>query len=503
MSCQEIFMSIITPTGIKCYIFKESYSSSKHTPLTEEKRKMAEVAKQKAMEILRDALKKQDRVLMEKPQDLVFGDSGNPKFWMERHAILTEELVRRLISELEAVKFKEDLTRKYTYAYVYSESGDKTVYLCPQFWKASTDLGEGSQPGILIHEASHFLGIRDITYSKESIDVACRGKLVKLKVGSERSVPDLNSLAKAILNASNIEYEFEITLNHKGRYENGRYSCCGEKAKNSVCERAVPDEFLDCNFQGSFPGRKKINEVVQSLLRARDKLQRHFPELRKTADDIDWVHKGATIANVTGGTVGIAGGITTIVGLCLAPVTFGASLIVSLTGLAVSTAGGLTSAAATTTDIVTSKVKKETVEKLLQECQTELDNIEKAIKLLESYGDIAFVFAIPQIGSGAGRAVLNIMKMVKAGQLLANVGRIAKFAGAATHVLTGVTLGLDIIFVAKDSVDLHNGAKTELAAKIREAVNEMEQVIGQVNEMEQVIHQVNEMYKALTADKQE
>ncbi|XP_053900529.1 uncharacterized protein LOC128845664 [Malaclemys terrapin pileata] len=503
MSCQEIFVSIITPTGIMCDIVKASYSSSNYTPLPKERTQIAEAAKRKAIEILRDALKKKDRVLMEKPQELVFGDSGDPKFWMERYAILTEELVQCLISELEAVKFKEDLTRENTYAYVYPKSGDKTMYLCPQFWKASTDLGEGSQPGLLFHEASHFLGTDDITYSKESISVACRGKLAKLKVGSESSVPDLNSLAKAILNANNIEYEFEITLNHKGRYKNGKYTCCGEKAVNSVCERAVPDEFLTCDFQGSFPGRKKINEVVQPLLRARDKLQRHFPELQKIADDIDEVHRIATIANITGGTVGIAGGITAIAGLCLAPVTFGGSLSLSLAGLAVSTAGGLTSAVATTIDMVASKLKKETVEKLLQECQTELRKIIKAIQCLESYGDIAFMFPVAQIGAGAGRAALNIPKMVKAGQLLANVSQVAKFAGTATRILTGVTVALDIFFLAKDSVELHNGAKTELAAKIREAVNEMEQVIGQVNEMEQVIHQVNEMYKALTADKQE
>ncbi|XP_065269913.1 apolipoprotein L6-like [Emys orbicularis] len=236
---------------------------------------------------------------------------------------------------------------------------------------------------------------------------------------------------------------------------------------------------------------KDIDEILkESLLPARDRVKRHIDELREIADAIDKIHKGATIANIAGGTVGIAGGITTIVGLALIPVTFGASLIVSLTGLAVSTAGGLTSAAATTTDIVASKVKRETVEKLFQECQTELEHIKgyaesitEKIQNLKDNEKKGFVFAIPQIGSGAGRAVLNAMKMVKAGQLLANVGRIAKFAGAATHVLTALTLGLDIFFVAKDSMDLHKGAKTELAAEIREIANKMEQMIDQFNEM--------------------
>ncbi|CAM4628966.1 unnamed protein product [Caretta caretta] len=506
MSCQEIFASSMTPTGITCYIVKASYFSSNHTPLTGEKRETAEAAKRKATEILRDALKKKDRVLLEEPQDLVFGDSRHPKFWMERHAILTEELVRGLISELEVVKFMEDRTNEKWVAYVYPTTGDKTVYLCKPFWELSTDLREKSQPGTLIHETSHFLGTHDTTYSNESIYVACRGKLVKSK--SDPSAPDLKPLAKAVLNANNIKYEFEITLNHKGRYENGRYSCCGEKAENSVCQSAVPEEFLACNFRdreatllsrGHSPG-KTVDEVVQSLSRARDRLQKHFHELQETADDIDTVHKGATVANVAGGAVGIAGGITTFVGLSLAPVTFGASLIVSLTGFAVATAGGLTSAAATTTDMVASKVKKETVEKLLLECQAELGNIKKDteiicehIQCLESYGNSDFMFPFAQIGAGAGRAALNIPKMVKAGQLLANAGKVARFAGAATHILTAVPLGLDVFFVAKDSVKLHNGTKTELAAKIREAVNEMEQVT----------RQVSEMCMALTAGKQE
>uniref|UniRef100_A0A8C8S4U4 Apolipoprotein L3 n=1 Tax=Pelusios castaneus TaxID=367368 RepID=A0A8C8S4U4_9SAUR len=243
-------------------------------------------------------------------------------------------------------------------------------------------------------------------------------------------------------------------------------------------------------FSVSSSRKKNIGELKKSLVQARDRLQKHLAELQKIADDIDEVHRGATIANVTGGAVGIAGGITTIVGLALAPVTFGASLVVSLTGFAVSTVGGLTSAAATATDLGVNKDKKKTVEKLLEECQSEIKNIKKCIEIIQTSaqnmkddGDLDLLLALPQIGSGAGRAVLNTMKMVKAGQLLANAGRVARFAGHCTHVLTGLTLAFDIAFVAKDSVELHRGAKTELATTIRDAVKEMEQKISPVNEL--------------------
>ncbi|XP_067423697.1 apolipoprotein L1-like [Emydura macquarii macquarii] len=244
-----------------------------------------------------------------------------------------------------------------------------------------------------------------------------------------------------------------------------------------------------------------IDEILKgSLLPARDRLERLLAELRGIADTLDKIHRGATIAKITGGSVGIAGGITAIVGLCLAPVTFGASLIVSMTGLAVATAGGLTNAAATVTDVGTSHIKKETTEKLLKECEEELKHIEEYARsisekcqIMKGYGDKDFKSAFAQIGSGAGRSILNAIKMAEAGQLLLNAGRIARLAAVATGVLTALTLGFDIFFVAKDSMEYHKGAKSELAGEIREAVKDMEQVIGKVDQF----------CRELTADKQE
>ncbi|XP_067390531.1 apolipoprotein L domain-containing protein 1-like [Emydura macquarii macquarii] len=233
-----------------------------------------------------------------------------------------------------------------------------------------------------------------------------------------------------------------------------------------------------------------IDEILKgSLLPARDRLERLLAELREIADTVDKIHRGATIAKITGGSVGIAGGITAIVGLCLAPVTFGASLIVSVTGLAVATAGGLTSATATGTDIGTSHVKKKTTEQLLNKCQEELEHIQEYTRsisekcqILKGYGDKDLKSAVAQIGSGAGRVVLNAIKMAEAGQLLLNAGRIARFAGAATGVLTALALGFDIFFLAKDSMEYHKGAKSELAGKIREAAKDIEQVIDHVDQ---------------------
>ncbi|KYO25245.1 hypothetical protein Y1Q_0012397 [Alligator mississippiensis] len=219
-------------------------------PLTEDKAKIAEAARQSALEILRDALKKKDRVLMETPQDLISRDSEEPMLWMERYAVLMEQWVRDLISVLEKAKFMENPSTQQLYTYVYTESGDKAIYLCPLFWAAPRHLDKDSQPGTLIHKASHFLGTCDITYEPFSFYVTCRGVMVK-NSSTDPDSPKFLPLVTAVLNANNIQHKFERTLRHRGDYKQGRYSCCGETARSSVCESAVPDAFLVCRNNGS------------------------------------------------------------------------------------------------------------------------------------------------------------------------------------------------------------------------------------------------------------
>ncbi|KYO36761.1 hypothetical protein Y1Q_0010244 [Alligator mississippiensis] len=138
------------------------------------------------------------------------------------------------------------------------------------------------------------------------------------------------------------------------------------------------------------------------------------------ANAVDEAHRKARIANVARGTLGIVG--------CVS--TFGASLAVSLIGLSISTARGLTSTAATTTNMVKSQVNKEEINELLGQCQAEVQVIQQytediSVRVQKAAEDAINsdpMPEIPQIRAGAGHAVLNTMKMVKAEELLANSG---------------------------------------------------------------------------------
>ncbi|KYO36760.1 hypothetical protein Y1Q_0010243 [Alligator mississippiensis] len=236
MSSREVIIRSKKENQRKCHISERDGKS--HVPLTKDKMRIAEAARQSALEILRDAVKKKDRVLVKKSQFLITHKSKDPSFWMKRFALLTDQRVSNFISVLEEAKFMGDPSTKEVYAYIYTESGDKTIYLCPLFWKAPS-----SQLGTLIREASRFRSACDITKEAVSIDVGYKGLMVKSSLADPKN-PKFNLLLNAVLNAKNIQYEFEVTLRHRGDYARGRYSCCGETARSSVCESAVPDDFF-------------------------------------------------------------------------------------------------------------------------------------------------------------------------------------------------------------------------------------------------------------------
>lgn len=112
-------------------------------------------------------------------------------------------------------------------------------------------------------------------------------------------------------------------------------------------------------------------------------LQQHILELLSLADSADNFHKKTVTASVGGGVASVAGSITTITGLILAPFTAGTSLIVTAVGIGVATAGGVASASANITDTVHSKTDRKKVEKMIQDYQDEIKDIRECLEFLQ------------------------------------------------------------------------------------------------------------------------
>ncbi|XP_041635359.1 uncharacterized protein si:cabz01007802.1 [Cheilinus undulatus] len=237
-------------------------------------------------------------------------------------------------------------------------------------------------------------------------------------------------------------------------------------------------------------------------------LQQRILELLSLADAADAFHKKTVSASVGGGVASVAGSITTITGLILAPFTAGTSLIVTAVGIGVATAGGVTSASANITDTVHSKTDRKKVEKMIQDYEEEMRDIKECLEFLqegmetleewnfEQYAESISkkhlnqnVKHVMKEGGRAGKAlVINTESLISTVQVLGAAGSAAKAAqvmSVTTGVMSGLFLALDVFFLAKDSVELKKGAKTEFAAKIREVCKDLQDGLLELNRIKE------------------
>ncbi|KAF4117546.1 hypothetical protein G5714_002099 [Onychostoma macrolepis] len=233
-------------------------------------------------------------------------------------------------------------------------------------------------------------------------------------------------------------------------------------------------------------------------------LWQHVIDLNAIADGLDRFNKKTKIAQITGGSTSAVGGVATITGLILAPFTMGTSLIVTAVGLGVAMAGGLTSASAGISSTVNNSLDRKKVERIVEDYQAKMTDLKKCMKFIKqgitnlrkfnlnkmkqhAYNrDFPCFDNIYEDGAMAGKAILTNANEIMRVMQIANVAgttaaRAVQIASISTGVLTGLFVGMDIYFVAKDSHELKNGAKSEFAAKIREVADQLHEGLMELN----------------------
>uniref|UniRef100_A0A8C7YBA4 Apolipoprotein L3 n=1 Tax=Oryzias sinensis TaxID=183150 RepID=A0A8C7YBA4_9TELE len=215
-------------------------------------------------------------------------------------------------------------------------------------------------------------------------------------------------------------------------------------------------------------------------------------QLEKNAVQLDRMNKGARISGVAGSSVGAVGGVLSIVGLALGPFTLGVSYALTMAGIGLGSISGLGCLVTTATEAgVNSKHQKKASEVFqsfmedvtkLQDCLEEVSkqvvsklepsNIELAVRKMpfKTKDGIDNIF----VAASTAKVLYKQNLLLQAGMLA--VQELAVEAGSAAvgtssraglFAFSGLFLGLDILFICKDSISLAKGSETEVSQFIR------------------------------------
>ncbi|XP_042349813.1 uncharacterized protein LOC121948481 [Plectropomus leopardus] len=194
------------------------------------------------------------------------------------------------------------------------------------------------------------------------------------------------------------------------------------------------------------------------------------------AEGLERVHQGTTIGSLTGGVIGAVGGITSIVGLILAPFTLGASLIVTGVGVGVSVAGGFTAGASNITNMFNQSSDRKAVRSIIKKLEEKVNVVvawlQAIVSILEnmrSRCDSANITGskldesnLLKFGCRAGRGLggvaelVRLLQVMNIGKIAAQASRVVRIAEVATGVFAGLFVAIDVFFIAMDAKELRH-----------------------------------------------
>ncbi|XP_033999180.1 uncharacterized protein LOC117492872 [Trematomus bernacchii] len=194
------------------------------------------------------------------------------------------------------------------------------------------------------------------------------------------------------------------------------------------------------------------------------RMEQSLKDLEEHAVQLDQMNKGAKISSVAGSSVGAVGGVLSIVGLALIPVTAGVSLALTMTGVGMGITSGVNSAVTTGTEFGVNctyqRKAKEVFESFMEDMQCLQDCLEEVTKKGTSGKHIALGKLVCRAGTIA-KSIDSLVDAAKGPLALSKSAR-ASFIG-----LNALFLGMDIFFICKDSISLAKGSETEFSKFIR------------------------------------
>uniref|UniRef100_I3JTM3 Apolipoprotein L n=1 Tax=Oreochromis niloticus TaxID=8128 RepID=I3JTM3_ORENI len=133
---------------------------------------------------------------------------------------------------------------------------------------------------------------------------------------------------------------------------------------------------MDTNFRMVFLFQEKsCSDFIKVVQNRQPRMLKFLEDLEQCAVQLDRMNKGAKISSITGSSVGAVGGVLSIVGLALSPVTAGASLGLLLGGTAMGILSGTNSAVTTFTEIGVNHKQRNKANDVLQKFMEDVQSI--------------------------------------------------------------------------------------------------------------------------------
>ncbi|KAG7460103.1 hypothetical protein MATL_G00217710 [Megalops atlanticus] len=268
---------------------------------------------------------------------------------------------------------------------------------------------------------------------------------------------------------------------------------------------------MDEHFRLTFLFRSSTLRFIGRFSKRHARMREFLGALEECAVQLDRMKMGASISSVAGSTVGLAGGVVSIVGLALAPVTAGASLTLTLVGVGLGVTSGVNSLATGITEMSVNAYHGKKINEIFQSFMEDVGTLQGCLEEAASNTDQDVIDTVVGVGKVAIRVAsvaksidaivdcASAVKVLRSEEVVASAARVAaqeakavrnlpnvaadiadfgnlakgtpfalsKSARGGFIALNSIFMGLDLFFICKDSISLAKGSKSEVSNTIR------------------------------------
>ena len=269
------------------------------------------------------------------------------------------------------------------------------------------------------------------------------------------------------------------------------------------------------DLQAAYDCYEELRNMIQNLF---EKRSLTIVMLNKIIDELNEHRYNVNISKVVGSSVGIVGGVISVIGVVLIPVSFGASIGLTVAGSGMAATGGVVSAGAGITETIITKSKVADAQAAISADNAQVEAVKKQFELLDRVGKkivaaiencqarnntfceklkqalndfkrcnigsaALFLWYVFSLGRGAVRSLAAGWDLFQL--TLYGAERFVTECWIATHitrlvatnafktldmVFLSIGLLLDLITLIMTIIDMCNGSKSEAATKLQQHV---------------------------------
>lgn len=227
---------------------------------------------------------------------------------------------------------------------------------------------------------------------------------------------------------------------------------------------------------------KKALRLYNLLMMKRNEPLRDLvSEFTAISTSLDKMQKKSKTMDIAGGTTGAVGGVTAVLGIALAPVTMGTSLIATAVGAGmVASAGGL--GAHSVKQAKKKVVNKMTIEKLMFNYKANVVDLEHCLRFVLSVMGELRRYDIPRLQRAGASA--DALKTAHLSQSVSRASTVTQASGMSSgRLLESFAKEIDMYFSDKDDQKLKKSCKGRFSGRVQLLAENLQGELDHLNRM--------------------